>query len=1395
MKIRDLVSVDAKAEFRSDVQISDFEDPEVNLALLHSYIFSRTAPSEQESTVGVLRIATDAFSSGRLENRIAIVANYGHGKSHLALVLANYFSKPYPSPELKIIIEKLANAINNDAQAAHYREFRKNHAEHLVIRLRGDVPHTLREQFVASLEQALGEHQATKDAKVPHWFEGAEKFLLGLKGDELARANRYLDKVGTEVKLLLADVRKRRPAAYDHVRDLSRELYGFPLEFGAQVSMATLLKWAVDTYCGEGKPLGGVLVLFDEFSLYVMNYAQRNAAGELQDLLNGIEKHRGKALFMALAQHDPAGLARQLAVTEQRETLEKELTRIPRRVRLYSLMESVVDAYLKQPDAAWRELRSQKNLRGPLARASSIAMDMFSRRYERTLNWGPEEFDRVVTQGCFPLHPITTALLCDMQLQAVQVAGNPRTVLGFVLEQVSQKQNQPAAEGNRLNWVLPIALVDYFREYLSRDALRLYSETLRHLPGDADPQQAALLKALLLQTAAGLPGRRDTQIEFLAEASGLEPDAAKKQLRAMSGESRILQWDPNTSLYSFWPVGANPHGLDDILQTHLSQASLTWELLGEVEEQLTGIAVDVPWGHPEDWRAGEYVLSRAFFDVPHVRELIEPFKVKAAGEVDDDDRGCVIWLLAQAEEDVDWFRRKATDILDEAFPGENPPPVILMQPERPAPGLVDALKRVWALRQFTQDERKEVGDAFEQELRRQKQAIENGLVVLRGEGENYASMPRPVATWVALAPYRAGLQARGRQGLQKLLANCYELAYRFSPPEFFTQYRRGGKGPSPLRNAVRMLSAVLLRNNLPSSYSGISVNAVVRDTSEKFLRDKWRIVTADWRLQEPGNQRLEKAWKLLNETFGAGRQDVPLPPVVAKLLNPPYGYDLNTLSLLFSAWIGYNVQDLQVSLGGRQAAWEKVAEALTDTKAQLVTTLLEQQARISRRDQAVAVREVKETIRKAKRGTHTQAEAHRMLANLQAYLADSGPSAPSASEAQQAAEHLQQALNEAKDYDKLAGEISSQIRQEKNANALITTGNRIKNLPKLGNVLPAESGADELQTRWLTSLEVQVEEACSSLEAIEGLPQLELNKRELEDLKKRLRSAGLADLAKRVDKSARALERRGQELQREGQEEAIRAQIGAMTTRVGLADLLAHQAKLKTFSDLSASTGKIREKKSDEIRRAIDQSETFAKGLLEAVGDLKDREGADSWLTNFHRAHQQYQETPLYAKLAEASDRAMQVRQYYADLEPLSQRRPATPEELEAVKLQLETLSEMAKSLGAATRVAHKKAEQQLDQHAEKLQDQTTQWLDSFEYGLKDAPTMRWLHDRLQSPPAYMTAANQKRWEKLRRQAQTQIDQDVVSHIEGKFREIRDPDVRQACLRRLQEIAKEKAAR
>ena len=100
-------------------------------------------------------------------------------------------------------------------------------------------------------------------------------------------------------------------------------------------------------------------------------------------------------------------------------------------------------------------------------------MELFSKRYEDTLNWDTEKFDEIVTKGCFPLHPLTTALLCDLKLHGVVAQGsNPCTVLGFIFKLVNDKKDQQA--------IIDAQLIGYYL-YLWLSTLEI---TFRKLPLD-----------------------------------------------------------------------------------------------------------------------------------------------------------------------------------------------------------------------------------------------------------------------------------------------------------------------------------------------------------------------------------------------------------------------------------------------------------------------------------------------------------------------------------------------------------------------------------------------------------------------------------------------------------------------------------------------------------------------------------------------------------------------------------------------------------------------------------------------------------------------------------------------------------------------------------------------
>jgi len=1395
MLIKDLVAIDKNAEFRNDVQLSDYDRPETNLALLRSYLFTDTAPREQESSVSLLRMITSALSDARTKNRFAVIANYGHGKSHLALVIANYFGKPYKSEEVRVILRKIAQKVDNPARAAYFQEFRQNHPEYLVVRLRGDAQRTLREQFVTNLEQALKEHQATRSVQLPFWYQTAENWLSGLSAENVVKANQFLEQYSTDVPLLLQDIRQRRDNAYDQSRILHKHLHGTLPDFGGEVSLRELINWVAGKYCGDGKPLGGILVLFDEFSLYIQRYAQRNAAGELLDLLNGIQDQQGKSVFLAFAQQDPKTIAQNVMKGMQGlESLEKELSRIERSPKLYSLMESVIDSYLTQPEEKWRELRADPRARGPLARASDLTMELFSKRYEETLRWDTEKFDETVTKGCFPLHPLTTAMLCDLQLQAIPRAGNPRTVLGFVFEQINARQNQPALDDTQINWVLPISLVEYFGDYLPENVLLLYENARRILGPEASPYDVALLQALLLQEAGRLPVHRDTQLRFLAEAAGISSlDKARQHLKMLTDRG-CIRFDPVTKMNSFLPVSANPRRLEEMLNQRLEGKILTQELLKSLNQETTKpIAVDIGWGHPDDWQAEEMILTKEFFTPQRLREIVPPFKITYANELQEGRRGGVVWLLAQDEDDVNWFRLNAAKILGEAFPGDNPPPIILILPQKPCPEVILDFLRKKELEKFSASDRKEVGvDVYEYEKSRLAQALVLDMAALRGDTLNYRSLPRKPNTWIAPAAYLPPLQALGKVSLEQILKECYRNAYRFSPPEFFTQYPVVGKGQNRLRDATRMIAAALLRNSLGSNREAITVNPVAKDLIEKFLWQRWRIITADYRIREPEDQRILQGWNILEQQIPAGSRDVRVREALLTLFNPPFGFDYNTATLLLCAWIGYHMHDLEINLLGRLAKMDQLADMLSDGSKKFIQQICcTQPLGISRRDKGQIIREIKTMIERANRDTFSREEAQEAIAKLQSFCTDPGAQPDLCESASQAAENLSTALRLAEEYDQKASAIASSIREERNLGDLISLHHRISDLPHTGNVQYTAPNPVQLDQEWRNRLDKLVEIECRRLEDIQRIAQIELHQKQLSDLKSLLKKAKLSDLVKRVETALQAISERAEELAAQEREAPIRVEIRSMDTKAQLKTLYEYRQRLREMSGCSLDTLKLRDERLSLVEGEINQLETFAQGLQSAAGNLNTVQDIRQWQQQFLRQIDRFQETSYQKDLESANELVGRIQTLIEEVETFTRRVPANFQEASSMVRGLDQILERAEPwAGSAQKQLIINARQAVDQYVRQKMSEAHQWYLALEVDFGKGAIVQ-VAEKLKSQPSFLPETDKSKLADLVDRLQRRMDEDVIMRIEAQFRQITDRTLRQQCIDRLNQIMDE----
>ena len=202
------------------------------------------------------------------------------------------------------VLARLQHALQDASLFGFFEGFKRNHKPFLVLVLQGDEPTDLQTKLFRAVEDGLRADGSQLQA--PFWYTEAERFVDGIlrDGDSLKqKAESFLAHQQLDLKLLLERIRRQDASSCEVTRDLCVHLYHYTPDFGAGLSLKDALEWLGKNAVGDGKPYGGVLILFDEFSSFIRDYALRiqdRPGAPLQDLLNGVDAMRGKVAFVAL---------------------------------------------------------------------------------------------------------------------------------------------------------------------------------------------------------------------------------------------------------------------------------------------------------------------------------------------------------------------------------------------------------------------------------------------------------------------------------------------------------------------------------------------------------------------------------------------------------------------------------------------------------------------------------------------------------------------------------------------------------------------------------------------------------------------------------------------------------------------------------------------------------------------------------------------------------------------------------------------------------------------------------------------------------------------------------------------------------------------------------------
>jgi hypothetical protein len=1056
-------------------------------------------------------------------------------------------------------------------------------------------------------------------------------------------------------------------------------------------------------------------------------------------------------------------------------------------------MEGVLDSYLKQDETIWATWRDRQPVKSALVQAREIVLEHFGKHYSNELQWNPEAFEKKVIKGCFPLHPLTTAILSVHNFEA-GAGESPRTALQFVRRAWESLRKQPAelADG-KPNFVFPIALVDFFGEQISKKWFAAYRNAIETSPQAVSDEQRKVLQSLLIQHAVNLKAFAGEQATLISQLSGLERDDVKRILKELEA-LKIVRFDLINKLYSLLPAGIHLPEVEDVIRKAIESIPVDRALMDKIVSTLPSPEITLGFGHASDWSPRQVALTAEMFTVEELKKMLQPFRA-SPNAIEEGPRGLFIWLIAQSEEEKLRLRQNGQNVLDTALGTDTHPlPVVIILPKHPVPSLVDFARRLVAIENLKGSEREKIGTViYQQELGLARTNFRNSLDDLIGGIEGFSDVQRSFVEYALPAAYRTSVQAIKNLSLKSVVIECYRQAYAYRV-EFYSQYAVAGKGPNKLRETVQCITRWLLSDTAGNSIRNLGVKDIQHQLSTYYLTQKWGLLTAEaYSIQRPTLRAMQEAWDLLDQTFSPGCKETRVQPALLRLFNPPYGHDYNTLTLLLAAWIGYHQHEIRLALSGQRVAISQLQGFSDDSKSPqefLNRICILSPLSVSRAKPDEMFSQINGVLEQIRQGIpFTIPGAQEALAKLE--QAQIHPRLPEAKreEIEQHRPRLEDALKKAQDYDRQAEEWLNDLAAG-DFDTLLNMHNVVAKLPTLTLVSAAQPSLKELQNRWETVLQRELETFCTKNTTLNDL----VDYRTLENRLKQARKAleGYPVYIRKVGDALDSLSRRREELKQQEGEKTVIAEINSMTPSAALAVLYEYRERLTKLTDLSPQTTKICDKKKDQIESRIRQFEQIADALPQAIeavtqpGEL--RQQRDLLLRNL----EQMERTPYHKDLLAAQKRIEQLEIFFEQLRALDAMPRHSPAELVAMEAQIEKLEKRLSAWLSSTQAALlKKKRKEIENWNRQETQEAKTWLTDLEQRYKKGEKLESLLHQLENPPAFLPQEGLARLEQLKHLLQQKITENVVLQIELLFKKIGDPAVRRQCLKRLQEMMTE----
>jgi len=591
-----------------------------------------------------------------------VVAGYGSGKSHLALTSATLLGNPKSSLSEKIV-ERIYQADEDIGQLVQ-NDLAQLEKPVLVLTLDGMAGFHLGNALIQAVLTQLSRYGVDSGAirALSPRFQSAEQFVernFAFRRESFAK--RLPEKSQEEI---CACLRENDEAVYSEVDAIYIEANGAPIPVVGQESAQELINTLCEVYCGPDGAFSCVIILFDEFGRYLEYAAEKPLlAGDaaLQQIFQGVQDNSTKIRFIGFIQYELKAYLKRFGSADLRQ-FQRYITRFDSAQKWYlsTNLETIFAHMIGKNQTAlsqvWKDTGADRLCNDTWQRMSNALPE-----YNRFPVWSDaERFNRVIAQGCWPLHPLATWFL-TRQRDVVQ----SRSALTFIKEMIESVAAENAINEGQLRQVSAAELIlsSILPEMIAaeHETGSTVAETLQlllekfssHL--SAHQRQVLAGVAVLEKMRIGKQSQENTD-RLLSEATAVTLERVLDALQTLSRDLGAIEWNRDLGQYELIADASTRGQFQQWLR--IQQSKLTADAIrdlfirrGATEAELGDVATDFALQHDistQDWH------FEAQFAHSHILEkvLSRVFQEWEQAILPSDAKGKVVYLYIHPDEDT-----------------------------------------------------------------------------------------------------------------------------------------------------------------------------------------------------------------------------------------------------------------------------------------------------------------------------------------------------------------------------------------------------------------------------------------------------------------------------------------------------------------------------------------------------------------------------------------------------------------------------------------------------------------------------------------------------------------------------------------------------------------------